>query len=55
MVHLLGVDGKGGGGGGRLQAVQMVTRAEGKKKSNKMSKKWRHLFSTHKETSRTLW
>lgn len=54
MVHLLGVDGKGGGGGGRLQAVQN-TRAEGKKKSNKMSKKWRHLFSTHKETSRTLW
>lgn len=55
MVHLLGVDGKGGGGGDAYKLFKMVTRAEGKKKSNKMSKKWRHLFSTHKETSRTLW
>ena len=44
-----------GGGGGWVDVYKLFTRAEGKKKSNTMSKKWSHLFSTHKETSRPLW
>ena len=43
-----------GGGGGYVDVYKLFTRAEGKKKSNTMSKKWIHLFSTHKETSRTV-